>query len=1153
MSVTSRAPARPLILALIAAMAIAILPTAATKPVFAVSPNIVISQVYGGGGNTGATYTHDFVELFNRGTADVSLEGWSIQYASATGSGNFGSTTSQLTEILPPTTLRPGQYLLIQESSTAAVGAPLPTPDVIDGSPILMSGTAGKVALVNTTTPLGCNGSTAQPCSAAALATIVDLVGYGGANFFEGSGSAPAPSNTLSDVRDDGGCVDTDNNAADFSTATPGPRNTATIDPCGGDAAPAVASSAPGDGASNVAANATLSVTFSESVTLADSTILLSCDDTGVPVIVQSGPATTFELVYTPPLPDGGSCVITVNDTGVSDVDTEDPPENMLADVSIDFTVVASDPCAGDYTPIPEIQGTGTVSPYAGGPSDTTEGVVTALFPNLRGFTILDLAGDEDSATSDGIFVFRGPAFGTDTPSIGDDLRVTGRVAEFQNQTQIDLLSELRVCGTATPPDPVEVSLPETVNGDLERYEGMLVTIPQTLTAQQNFFQGRFGQVTLASGGRLDTPTDQFPADSAERLALTDENQRRLIVLDDANSNQNPNPIPYIGDDNTLRAGDTTSGITGLLDEGAINSNTAIRDYRIQPTEPVTFERVNERTAAPEDVGGWLQVASFNVLNYFNGDGLGGGFPTERGANTPLEFERQRTKIINAIVALDADIVGLMEIENDGSGPTSAIADLVDGLNEVTSPGTYALIVDPATGVAKPDEPIKTALIYRPAAVTPVGASRSDTDDSFERFPVAQTFRLNANGEIVTVLVNHFKSKNCPDATGPDLDQGDGQGCFNATRIAEAEALLGFIAELQAESDDDDVLVVGDLNSYAREDPILALLDGGLVDLLDLYEENAYSFVFDGQSGVLDHGLATGSLLHQVTEAEVWHVNADEPSVIDYNTEFKPQDLYEPHVYRASDHDPVLLGIDLGRCQFADSGTTRTLLGDCSTDQTIEVPNGWTLDGDGHAISAFDFEGDHFRGAVVGNAGAVAHVTDITVTTYELADVCDEGVDRLRGIILDGAAGSVTDSHAIEINQGASGCQEGNAIEARNAPFAAGGVDVAVTISGNEVTDYQKTGILVNGSVNATIRGNVVAGAGPVDYIAQNGIQVGFGGTGLIRGNTVSGNSYTGPDVACGLLFFEADGVKQQANTLFANERDVCNFGRGGGSAKPTD
>jgi len=1121
---TRRASARPLILALIAAMAIAVLP-AGSAFAFTQNPATVwINEIHYD--NTG-TDAGEAIEI--AGPAGTNLAGWSIVlYNGTVPTAATVYDTDALTGVIPN-----------QQNGFGTVFVSYPSNGI-------QNGPTDGIALVNG-------------------ATLVQFLSYEGVITGSGGPAGGTQSTDIGVSQSGAGATGqslrltgTGSTYQSFTwnaeaASSFGSPNAGQTFEGGGDAAPSVTASSPSDGASNVAANATLSVTFSESVTLADATILLTCDGTGVPVTVQSGPATTFELVYGPPLPDGGSCVITVNDTGVSDVDAVDPPDNMLADVSIDFTVVASDPCAGDYTPIPQIQGTGTVSPYAGGPNDTTEGVVTALFPNLRGFTILDLAGDGNVATSDGIFVFRGPAFGTDTPSVGDDLRITGRVTEFQNQTEIDNLTALIECGTATPPEPIEISLPETVNGELERYEGMLVTILQTLTAQQNFFQGRFGQVTLASGGRLDTPTDQYPADSPERLALADENQRRLIVLDDANSNQNPNPIPYIGEDDTLRAGDTTSGITGLLDEGAINSNTAIRDYRIQPTEPVTFERVNERTAAPEDVGGWLQVASFNVLNYFNGDGLGGGFPTERGANTPAEFERQRTKIINAIVALDADIVGLMEIENDGSGPTSAIADLVNGLNEATAPGTYALIADPLTGVAKPDEPIKTALIYRPAAVTPIGASRSDTDDSFERYPVAQTFRLNANGGIVTVLVNHFKSKGCDGATGADLDQGDGQGCFNATRVEEAEALLGFIDDLQTETGDEDVLVIGDLNAYGQEDPILTLLDGGLTDLLVAHEDNPYSYVFDGQAGVLDHGLATESLLHEVTGADIWHINADEPSVIDYNLEFKPQDLYQPDVYRASDHDPVLIGIDLGRCAFEDDGTTRTLLGDCSTDETIPVPNGWTLDGDGYTISAFDFEGEHFRGAVVANAGAVAHVTDITVTTYGLADVCDAGDDRLRGILLDGAAGSVTNSHALDINQGASGCQEGNGIEVRNAPFAPGGVDVVVTISGNEVTDYQKTGILANGSVNVTILDNVVTGAGPVDYIAQNGVQVAFGATGLVRGNTVSGNFYTGPDVACGLLFFDADGVKQQANVFFANERDICNFGRGGGKTKPND
>ncbi|MGH2476258.1 MAG: ExeM/NucH family extracellular endonuclease, partial [Candidatus Limnocylindrales bacterium] len=455
-----------------------------------------------------------------------------------------------------------------------------------------------------------------------------------------------------------------------------------------GDLPPTVSSSTPADGATNVAVDAALSVTFSEEVVIASGALVLTCDGVDQGATVSGDPGTTFALVNLP-LPDGASCTIEIDDAGVTDTDTDDPPDTMAADATIAFTVVAADPCAGAFTPIYDIQGSGASSPLVG-QTTTTEGVVTALLPGLRGFSILDTTGDADAVTSDGIFVFRGPAFGTDTPSVGDELRVTGRVTEFQNQTELDNLTEIFTCGTTAAPDPVTVVLPETVNGDLERYEGTVVTIPQTLTAQQNFFQGRFGQVTLASGDRLDTPTDQFPADSPERIALADANQRRLIVLDDANSGQNPNPIPFIGAEDTLRAGDTTAGITGLLDEGAINSNTAIRDYRIQATEPVTFSRANERTAAPEEVGGWLQVASFNVLNYFNGDGLGGGFPTERGADTPLEFERQRDKIIAAIVALDADVVGLMEIENDGSGPTSAIADLVAGLNDATSAGTYA-------------------------------------------------------------------------------------------------------------------------------------------------------------------------------------------------------------------------------------------------------------------------------------------------------------------------------------------------------------------------------------------------------------------------------------------------------------------------------
>jgi len=240
-------------------------------------------------------------------------------------------------------------------------------------------------------------------------------------------------------------------------------------------------------------------------------------------------------------------------------------------------------------------------------------------------------------------------------------------------------------------------------------------------------------------------------------------------------------------------------------------------------------------------------------------------------------------------------------------------------------------------------------------------------------------------------------------------------------------------------------------------------------------------------------------------------------------------------------------------CTFTTVGTTMTLNGDCVTDTTIFVPNGFTLDGDGYSITAIDPTGGHFLGAVVKNGGTTTHVTNLTVTASNLANVCDGGDDRLRGILFDGAGGSITNNTVVDINQGASGCQEGNGIEVRNAPFDNTGTDLAVTISGNTVANYQKNGITANGSVAATITNNVVTGVGPVNYIAQNGIQIGFGGTAVIKNNTASGNNYTPTSfVACGVLYFQADGVKASMNTRFDNERDQCNFGKGGGNYNPS-
>ena len=310
----------------------------------AASANVVISQIYGGGGKNGATYTHDFVELFNRGSSSVNLKDWSLQYTSATGTGNFGSSPDLITP-LPEMMLAPGQYLLIAEASNAAVGAPLPAPDVTDATPIAMAAGAGKVALVNTTAPLGCNGGSA-PCNAAQLAQIVDLVGYGtgagGANFFEGAGAASTLSSTTAALRANGGCTDTDNNGADFTAAMPTPRNTASpLHSCSADQPPSVSSTTPTSGATGVALDANISVTFSEAVDVIGTWFTIVCGTSGAHSATVSGGPTTFTLDPTTDFVPGESCTVTVVAAQVKDQDTDDPPDFMAGNSTLTFSTSA--------------------------------------------------------------------------------------------------------------------------------------------------------------------------------------------------------------------------------------------------------------------------------------------------------------------------------------------------------------------------------------------------------------------------------------------------------------------------------------------------------------------------------------------------------------------------------------------------------------------------------------------------------------------------------------------------------------------------------------------------------------------------------------------------------------------------------------------
>ena len=582
----------------------------------------------------------------------------------------------------------------------------------------------------------------------------------------------------------------------------------------------------------------------------------------------------------------------------------------------------ASCPDGATLTAISAIQGSGASSPFTGR-TVTAEGVVVGDFQAAEfqnGFFIQAAQGDGNPATSEGLFVYvpqSNPLSSIDVRP-GDLVRVSGTVKELRTGTgtltELDFVSALSVCGSGSGLAPTPISLPVSAVTDLEAYEGMLVAFPQVLTVTETYNLGRYGELLLSSGGRLFNPTNGQGGSAAE-YAL------RRIVLDDASSRQNPAPLPFLsspGVDGTRRIGDTVSGLTGVL-------SFQFSEYRVYPTVEPAFVNANPRTATPERIEGRVKVASFNVLNYFT-------TLNARGANSATEFARQKAKIVAALKVLDADVVGLIEVENNG---TTALQDLVDALNAAYGAPVYAAVPDPVTGTGT--DMIKVAFIYKPGSLSLAGESLSFPDPIFERYPVAQTFRLPTNGTHAgtdfTVVINHFRAKgSCP--RSGDVDQG--QGCWNLRRIEQARKLLQFIGELQGRTADPDVLVLGDLNAYGEEDPVRTLVAGGLEHLsLRIPAAQRYSYVFGGQSGELDHALATPSLAAQVRGITVWHINADEPPVLDYNTEFKTDDRYAPTPFRSSDHDPLLIGIDpIAVCTVPPGAPTLTLNG--SSPMTLE-------------------------------------------------------------------------------------------------------------------------------------------------------------------------------------------------------------------------
>jgi predicted extracellular nuclease len=867
-----------------------------TAQAFSLNPaTVFINEIHYDNAGTDAG---ELVEI--AGPAGTDLTGWTIELYNGSGGARYDSDV--LSGTIPD-----------QQNGYGTVSIAYPSNGIQNGAP-------DGIALVNGTTVvqfLSYEGSFTATSSTAngLVSTDIGVAETGGAS--EPAGLSLQLTGTGTTYQDF-----TWQSPADD---TPGAVNGGQTFSGSGDAAPSVASTSPPDGATDVDRAANIEITFSEPVDVSGAWYSISCDS-GSNAATASGGPTTFTLDPEADFRAGENCTVTIDADGVTDRDGT--PDDMASDYVFSFTaggVEACTPGGAGVTRTYEIQGAGDASPLVG-QTVTTQGVVTGdfeTFSALAGFYIQDPVGDGSAATSDGLFIYNAAA---DDVAVGDVVGVTGEVVEFNGITELTDVS-ITVCSEDAAVPTTPISLPEDENGDLEQYEGMHVTFAQELTISQNFFLGRYGQLTLSSGGRLYNPTNLFRPGTPEALAQADENARRVIILDDGRTSQNPDPIPYIGPGDTNRAGDTITGLTGNVDYGLITSNSTTRDYRIQPTAPVAIERENQRTAEPEDVGGRIQVAAFNVLNYFDTIDRAGAscYPSGtrsdcRGADSDLEFQRQRDKIIAAITTMDADIVGLMEIENDASGDgtvDSAIEDLVSGLNEEAGAGSYDFI---DTGIIGGDA-IKVALIYQPGSVTPVGDYDTLTTAEDPRFlddqnrpPLAQTFSENGTGQVLTVVVNHLKSKgsDCDDLGDPDV--GDGQGNCNKTREAAAEAIVDWLATDPTGSDDPDFMIIGDLNSYAREDPIVAFEEGGYTNLnREFVGAEAYTYIFGGWSGNLDYALGSESVVEQVTDVTEWHINTDEPSVIDYNTEFKPQDLYRPDAFRSSDHDPVIVGLDLFR------------------------------------------------------------------------------------------------------------------------------------------------------------------------------------------------------------------------------------------------
>ncbi len=624
---------------------------------------------------------------------------------------------------------------------------------------------------------------------------------------------------------------------------------------------------------------------------------------------------------------------------------------------------------------IHEIQGSGTASPLDG-QSVSVRAIVVGDFQdgdndtkrNLRGFYIQeeDNESDGNASTSEGIFVYEGTGNFINNVNVGDWVEINGSVDEYYDETQI-IASSVRVLSSGnTLPTPTIISLPTPSTTlsqaskhqpDLEAFEGMLVEFSDTLTITEMYQLGRFNEIKLTQGGRVEQFSQIYTPNPTAYTAYLKTIGARTITYDDGLSLQNGAIGNLDGFGTTFntasdkRMGDTITHLKGVLSYQWAGNSASGATWRVRSIQEGVnnFVKANNRPATPSNVGGNLKVASLNVLNYFNTIGNTCGLSgTEecRGANDATELARQTQKLVKVLQSLDADVVGFMEIENNYHKPTPAIAYLVDALNTALGDTVYSYVPSGNVG----DDVIAVGMIYKSATVKIADSTTIEIlDDSdlasigmsgtifngsgTNRSPLAATFEEVATGETFTFVVAHMKSKGSAGTNTGDTDLGDGAGASNGTRVLGVTALKKWLDSDPTNSSDNDFLIVGDMNAYAKEEPITYLENNGYTDLARHFMgSSAYSYVFDGQIGTLDYAFANTSLKLQVKGATEWHINADEASAIDYNTDFgRDTNIFDGTLpYRQSDHDPVVIGLKLGNSIPISKDATITLAQDAT-------------------------------------------------------------------------------------------------------------------------------------------------------------------------------------------------------------------------------